>query len=33
MIKGLKGRAGRMVLKERKGAWILPFHDFASTSL
>ena len=33
VIKDLKGREGRMVLKERKGAWILPFHDVASISL
>ena len=33
VIKGLKGREGRMVLKKRQGAWILPFHDVASISL
>ena len=29
----LKGRGGTTVLKERIGAWVLPFHDVASTSL
>ena len=33
VTKGLKGCGGRMVLKERKGACILPFHGVASTSL